>query len=222
MHRSIERRQTLAAEPGARRAGDADGDGWSGLLLLTGPMFAGKSSALIGMAAEAGRDVLVLKPAFDTRDAVNLVSSRDGSSIAARPVRDWPDDARSFAMLVIDEVQFLIAPHYRGDIVRDLLGAVSAGQRVAVGGLDTDYLRRPFEPVARLAEHAARHVRLAARCHVCGRPAHWTAKLAETGQRLELGCQELYEARCDRHWTAPQPARAAMAGGGAGPPMDTA
>jgi thymidine kinase len=182
------------------------------LLLMTGPMFAGKSSALIAHASACDGGVLVLKPAFDVRDGVSLVSSRDGSSIAALPVSSWPAQAASARTLVIDEVQFLVAPHYDGDIVDEVLGAVASGQKVVVGGLDTDYLKRPFEPVARLAGHAARHVRLTARCHVCDAPACWTAKRQETGRRLELGCDELYEARCDLHWSPPDAVPAAKAG----------
>ncbi|MCQ8279622.1 thymidine kinase [Acetobacteraceae bacterium KSS8] len=185
------------------------------LLLLTGPMFAGKSAALIAHAAteqqrRAGRDrdggdhaVLVLKPAFDIRDGADVVSSRDGTRIAARPVSEWPVDATEYGVVVIDEVQFMVAPHYRGDIVADIRSAVAAGCQVVAAGLDTDYMRRPFEPVVRLAAHASRHVRLSACCHRCAAPAAWTAKLHETGCRLELGSGNLYEARCDQHWAAP-------------------
>ncbi len=176
-------------------------------------MFAGKSAALIAHATNeqrrrAGSDhaVLVLKPAFDVRDGADVVSSRDGTRIAARPVSDWPSDADEYDVVVIDEVQFMVAPHYRGDIVADIRAAVAAGCQVVAGGLDTDYMRRPFEPVSRLAEHASRHVRLSARCHSCAAPAVWTAKRRETGCRLELGSENLYEARCEQHWSAPDQA----------------
>jgi thymidine kinase len=173
------------------------------LLLMTGPMFAGKSSALIAHAASQGDDVLVLKPAFDVRSGSDLVSSRDGTTMRALSISEWPAGAERANALVIDEVQFMVGPHYRGDIVDDVLDAVQHGQRVTVGGLDTDYMQCPFEVVTRLAEHADRHIRMSGRCHVCQAPASWTAKLHETGQRLELGCEDLYEARCDLHWSAP-------------------
>lgn len=173
------------------------------LLLLTGPMFAGKSSSLIAHARTHGDDVLVIKPAFDTRDGASMISSRDRSRIAALPVSSWPAQAAPHTALVIDEVQFMVAPHYTGDIVADIRAAVGAGAQVVVGGLDTDYMRRPFDVIVRLSAFAHRRVALSARCHVCAAPAAWTAKKNETGRRLELGDDDLYEARCDLHWTPP-------------------
>ena len=181
-----------------------DGSGTGELLLLTGPMFAGKSSSLIAHARAHADDVLVLKPAFDSRDGAAMISSRDGSRLPALPVSAWPEQAASRRALVIDEVQFMVAPHYEGDIVADIARAVAGGAQVAVGGLDADYLRRPFDVVARLAQQADRRVSLCARCHICDAPAPWTAKRCETGRLLELGDDDLYQARCDLQWTAPE------------------
>lgn len=179
-------------------------DGQRGeLVLITGPMFAGKSAALIAQAAAHGPEALVLKPAFDTRDGASVIASRDRSRAEALAIASWPDAAAVHPVLVIDEVQFMVAPHYAGDIVADIKRAVAAGACVTVGGLDTDYLRRPFDTITRLSACADRHLVLHARCHVCESPAMWTAKKTETGQRLELGDDDLYEARCEEHWTEP-------------------
>ena len=174
------------------------------LELITGPMFAGKSAALIARAAVHGSSALVMKPAFDTRDGAALIASRDLTQADALAVSAWPDAAaRAHPVLVIDEVQFMVAPHYAGDIVTDIEGAVSGGACVTIGGLDTDYLRRPFDTIVRLSASADRHLKLLARCHVCAAPAPWTAKKNDTGHLLELGDDDLYEARCDRHWAPP-------------------
>jgi len=191
----VQTTQPRADLRGLSRAGE--------FVLITGPMFAGKSSALIAAAASHSR-ALVLKPAFDTRDGNAVIASRDSSRAAARPVAAWPDDAHRHAIIVIDEAQFLVAPHYAGDLLADIEAARSAGVAVVAGGLDTDYLRRPFPLIARLAAQADRHERLLARCHVCGEPAPWTFKKQETGRLLEPGGDELYEARCDLHWHAPE------------------
>ncbi|MBE7209864.1 MAG: thymidine kinase [Gluconacetobacter diazotrophicus] len=180
------------------------------LTLLTGPMFAGKSAHLIRAArAAAATDpagVLALKPAFDTRAPLSRLLSRDESApeTPALPVSSWPHDAaRNRTLLILDEVQFLVAPHYDGDVVADIECALLAGSDVLAGGLDTDYHRHPFAVVVRLRERADRHHPLLARCHACGAPAPWTAKKRDTGALLEPGDAELYEARCDRHWTDP-------------------
>jgi thymidine kinase len=163
-------------------------------------MFAGKTSAFIAQARRS--QALALKPAFDTRGGDRLVS-RDGSAIRALAVSSWPAEAAGCPILVLDEAQFMTAPHYAGDVVEDVLGAVRAGAAVTVSGLDTDYLRRPFAVMARFRALAHQEMVLRARCHVCGEPAPWTAKTSETGHLLEVGDAGLYEARCDAHWSAP-------------------
>jgi thymidine kinase len=179
-------------------------DGRGELVLITGPMFAGKSAALIAQARAHGPTALVLKPAFDTRDGSAVIASRDRTRADALPVSAWPEEqARTHPVLVIDEAQFMVSPHYAGDLVADVGRAVARGARITVGALDTDYLRRPFDLVTRLAAVADRHVVLHARCHTCDAPAMWTAKKNETGHRLELGDDDLYEARCHAHWTEP-------------------
>ncbi len=186
------------------------------LTVITGPMFAGKTSVLIGRARRQA-SVLALKPAFDTRAGAALIRSRDHSAMPALPIASWPAEAAGRAALVLDEAQFMTAAHYAGDVVADVLGAVQDGASVTVSGLDTDYLRRPFEVIARLRAVADEQVVLRARCHVCGAPAAWTAKKAETGRLLEVGDQELYKARCDAHWSRPEAGQAFMADPGRSP-----
>ncbi len=154
------------------------------LTMITGPMFAGKSAALIARAGRRPGETLILVPAFDGRGDGTLRS-------------------REHPALLLDEARFITAPHHRGDVVADVLGAVRGGAAVAVGGLDTDYRRQPCEGTARLRAGADEGAGLRARCHVGGAPAAWTAKKRETGRRLEVGDLALYEARCDAHWSLP-------------------
>jgi len=168
-------------------------------------MFAGKSARLIDEARVADHDgvAMVLKPAFDTRDAAGEVRSRNGTTIACHAVAAWPDLPPAARAVFIDEAQFLTAQNYRGDLLADVEAALARGLDVLVAGLDTDYHRAPFAIMAALSARADRHVRLRARCHACGAPAAWTAKRAETGRLLEPGDEGLYEARCDLHWQEP-------------------
>ncbi|GBR50272.1 thymidine kinase [Neokomagataea thailandica NBRC 106555] len=175
------------------------------LVLYVGPMFSGKSAHLIAEAHAAPcsvESVLVLKPAFDTRSGAEI-ASRNGTSLAARSVAAWPEDAGQYKAVVLDEVQFMVQPHYEGNIVAELLEARDQGTTVIVGGLDTDYRKQAFPIVEALAKHADDVRALTARCHVCGRAARWTAKMHDTGQLLETGDSELYQALCDAHWHLP-------------------
>ncbi|GAN53304.1 thymidine kinase [Tanticharoenia sakaeratensis] len=172
------------------------------LTLLSGPMFSGKSAHLIDAVRRDPEGTLVLKPAFDTRGGDKL-TSRATPPCPARDVSAWPEDAMRARLVVLDEAHFMVAPHYNGDVVDDILRTRASGVDLLIAGLDMDYRRRPFAVMARLAELADRHEHLLARCHVCNEPARWSAKRAETGHRLETGDSELYEARCDKHFTVP-------------------
>lgn len=173
------------------------------LTVITGPMFAGKTSALIRLMHRHGPGVLVLKPAFDTRSGKATISSRNHSSHRALAITSWPAEAARYPVLALDEAQFMTAPRYAGDVVADGLAAVRAGVVLVVSGLDTDYMRQPFEILERFRGLADEEVVLRARCHVCGAPAAWTAKKTDTGRLLEVGDVDLYDARCDAHWSPP-------------------
>ncbi|WP_068169230.1 thymidine kinase [Neokomagataea thailandica] len=176
------------------------------LVLYVGPMFSGKSAHLIAAAHAAPcplEKVLVLKPAFDTRSGAEI-ASRNGLSLAARSVASWPQDIEEYEAIVLDEAQFMVSPHYEGDIVEELLAARACGMTVIVGGLNTDYRKEDFPIVAALAKHADEVHALAAWCHICGDTARWTAKIRDTGQLLETGDSELYQALCEAHWHLPE------------------
>lgn len=173
------------------------------LTVYAGPMFSGKSAHLIRAISLASGRVLCLAPAFDNRSG-HSIHSREGRSYPARSIACWPSDVGQFGMVVADEAHFQVSPHYRGDVVQDIISTRARGVDVVVGGLDTDYHRETFPVMQRLMAEADEVVMLEARCHVCGGPARWTAKKKETGCILETGDADLYEARCDAHWTLPE------------------
>ena len=70
------------------------------------------------------------------------------------------------------------------------------GKRVIVAGLDQDYLGKPFEPMPQLLAIAEYITKTHAICMVCGNPASHTQRLVPSGDRVLLGSQGLYEARC--------------------------
>src|SRR5258707_8324771 len=70
------------------------------------------------------------------------------------------------------------------------------GKRVIVAGLDQDYLGKPFEPMPQLLAIAEYITKTLAICMVCGNPANHTQRLVPGGDRVLLGAQGTYEARC--------------------------
>ncbi len=186
----------------------------SSLTVLTGPMFAGKTTSLIAAvnAAVAGEGaaVVILKPAMDNRYAENAIVTHDGVAHLAVPVAS-PDDvfaAVSAAAggdaqplhVFADEVQFMERPHFDGDFHLVVHALLMAGHRVTCGGLDCDWRGMPFDVTARLLAMADHVTKLTARCVVTGLPAQKTYKKVADDARVALGAADTYEPRSNAVW----------------------
>jgi thymidine kinase len=153
--------------------------GHSGLEVIVGSMFSGKSEELIRRvkrAVIARRNVQVFKPVIDDRYGVEVVRSHDGDSFVARPVRSSGEIAGLLSpettVVGVDEVQFFDPGIV--DVVRSL---VTNGRRVICAGLDLDFRGEPFGPVPTLLALAERVDKLEAICVVCGEPATRTQRI---------------------------------------------
>ncbi len=172
------------------------------LTVVTGPMFSGKTSHILAAVAHR-TDSIVFKPAMDTRYSISEVVSHTGQRVEATPVQ-IPDDlapAEAYKLICLDEVQFLTSPYYGGDIIRAVKVLLRAGRDVLVSGLDTDWKGDAFPITATLAAMADEVIKLRAKCSICGHPASKTYKKTRQGQIVELGNGDIYEARCNTHWS---------------------
>jgi thymidine kinase len=172
--------------------------GW--IEVIVGSMFSGKSEELIRRlrrAQIARQQVQIFKPAIDTRYADDHIVSHSEMRIASCTVpssRAMLDLVRPETEVVgIDEGQFF-------DLELPMICNTLAdqGRRVIVAGLDQDYLGKPFEPMPQLLAIAEFITKTHAVCMVCGNPANHTQRLVTSGDRVLLGAQGLYEARCRR------------------------
>jgi thymidine kinase len=178
--------------------------GHSGLEVIVGSMFSGKSEELIRRvkrAVIARRAVQVFKPAIDDRYGIEVVRSHDGDSFQARPVRS-SDEILTLVLpettvVGVDEVQF-----FDPDVVQVVRELVASGRRVICAGLDLDFRGEPFGPVPVLLALAERVDKLEAICVVCGEPATRTQRIVNgvpafyDDPIIVIGAQEAYEARC--------------------------
>jgi thymidine kinase len=184
------------------------------LTVIAGPMFAGKTTALIERArliagGEPGAFVIV-KPAIDTRYARDAIVSHDGVSWRATPVADAKrvrdlvataaHNAGEPVHVFCDEVQFLDAPRFRGKFHEVVHALLTEGHPVTCAGLDLDYRGLPFDVTARLLAMADHVVKLKARCVVTGAPAAKTYRKTASGERVQLGAGDIYEPRCNGAW----------------------
>jgi thymidine kinase len=170
--------------------------GW--IEVIVGSMFSGKSEELIRRlrrAQIARQKVQIFKPALDKRYAEDAIVSHSEMRISSRAVvnsRALLDLVEDDTEVVgIDEGQFfdLELP----TVVDEL---ANRGKRVIVAGLDQDYLGKPFEPMPQLLAIAEYITKTLAICMVCGNPANHTQRLVPSGDRVLLGAQGTYEARC--------------------------
>ena len=171
-------------------------EGW--VEVICGPMFSGKSEELIRRVTRskiARIPVQVFKPALDDRYADTEVVSHSEWRVDAVPVADSTELLRAVSpvtrVIGIDEAQF-----FDEGLVEVVDNLATTGKQVIVAGLDTDYLRRPFEPIPSLCDRAEYVVKMLAVCHRCGGPALYTQRIVKSDELVVLGAQDAYEARC--------------------------
>jgi thymidine kinase len=170
--------------------------GW--IEVIVGSMFSGKSEELIRRlrrAQIARQKVQIFKPSVDTRFADDDIVSHSDMRIPSRTV------TQSRALLDLVEEDTEVVGIDEGQFFDQELPAIvnelaNRGKRVIVAGLDQDYLGKPFEPMPQLLAIAEYITKTLAICMVCGNPANHTQRLVSSGDRVLVGAQGLYEARC--------------------------
>lgn len=187
------------------------------LKLYIGPMFSGKSTAIIfelARMADIGFDTLYINHADDNRstEAQDTVVSTHNSQytnlsrkINSMKVSTLSDiDVRDYNYIAIDEGQFF------PDLYKSVIIWVTAyGKNVLVASLDGDAFRRKFGQVLDLIPHADKVKKLKAICDICltnerkARPAPFTARFGDNKEAKVIGGPEKYKAVCrschDKH-----------------------
>lgn len=176
----------------------APATGW--IEVIVGSMFSGKTEELIRRlrrAQIARQHVQIFKPAVDTRYSEDHIVShselRIPSDTAATAKELLSKVKPETEVLGIDEGQFFDA-----ELPGVATTLAARGVRVVVAGLDQDYLGKPFEPMPQLLAIAEYITKTRAICMVCGNPANHTQRLVHSTDRVLLGAQGTYEARCRR------------------------
>ncbi|MGH6629772.1 MAG: thymidine kinase [Burkholderiales bacterium] len=179
--------------------------GW--IEVICGSMFSGKSEELIRRlrrAIIARQHVQIFKPSIDQRYAdAEIVSHSEMRlpSVAVANSAELLEKLDDLTEVVgVDEAQFFDA-----GVVHACERMADQGKRVIVAGLDKDYRGAPFEPMPALMAIAEDVTKTLAVCMRCGSPANNTQRLVESEERVVVGAQGLYEARCRRCFEPPDP-----------------
>lgn len=175
------------------------------LELIVGPMFAGKTSALLKKAREFKDEMVLIKPSFDTRYGICEIKTHDGVAASAfnlsntTEILNSPEINNSKAVF-FDEIQFFTAPLFDGNIIECIQTLRQRGINITCSGLDLNWKGEAFEIVSQLKKVATIVNSLKARCAKCGEPAIYSHKRTCSGSDIELGASELYEPRCAKHF----------------------
>tara|TARA_B100000579_G_scaffold276479_1_gene228650 strand:- start:17788 stop:18321 length:534 start_codon:yes stop_codon:yes gene_type:complete len=164
--------------------------------VITGCMFAGKTTELINRLKSTNKKYLLVKPALDTRDMENKICTHDGvfeTGIQVNRLLDISKHLDDISVLGVDEAQFFDSP-----IIEDIREISSKGISIILAGLAKDYLNKPFGYMSKIIEMSNSVTWLKAKCHQCGLEATYShRKQRESESQVVIGDAEKYEALCE-------------------------
>ena len=177
------------------------------LELYLGPMFAGKSSAVLGVIRRnliIGRQTLCLTSSLDNRytsDAKITSHNKDSypatAVVTLTPLLETPDFQRA-ECIIIEEAQFF------SDLRDFVLPAVEEfGKSVICVGLDGDSDRRPFGQLLDLVPYADKIHKFTALCRRCGDGTDALFTFRRAGApttQIAVGSHDTYEPLCRLHY----------------------
>ncbi len=173
------------------------------LLVICGPMFAGKTTELqrrIALAQAAGERVLVVKPARDTRYGESEIVTHTGVRVPARSVATLHEIVDEIVDEIVGEIVDFIAideiHFFASDAVAPIEALLARGTRVAVAGCDIDHFGDVFAPFDALIPRASEVARIYGVCHRCGAPSTHSERLVATTERIIVGGVKEFIATC--------------------------
>lgn len=187
------------------------------LIYVYAAMNSGKSSQALQVAfnyKERGMNVVMMKPAIDTRDG-ECISSRIGLSAPCLMIDKDTDLYKMVAENCIDETACVIvdeAQFLSEEQVKQLTCVVDIFRLpVMCYGLRTDFQGKLFPGSAALFEHADEIRELRTICW-CGKKATHVLRLNDgqvvrEGAQVQIGGNDSYVSVCRRHWREGTPSQ---------------
>ena len=186
--------------------------------VICGPMFCGKTEALINRLSafsRVGIKVIAIKPSIDDRYSKTEIVSHLNTKIEAKVVTSntsapWLESAPQFekdpfffckepVIIGIDEAQFFKVGMWRES--QFLLEKYPNVARLIFAGLDMDCSGTPFGDMNNLMAIADSVTKLRAICSVCSGDATMTyKKTPDKIDVIDIGGADKYESRCFSHW----------------------
>lgn len=173
--------------------------------LIVGPMFAGKSTALLRKARESiakGLEVVLVKSSKDDRYSQQHVITHDGDRLPCHTASTLQELRSSLGgtytsahVVAIDEAQFF------PDLYRFVVHAAdNEGKTVYVAGLDGDFKRQRFGDLLDLIPMADHVEKLKGTCQFCEQPSLFSLRVAADDRQELVGGRDKYVPTCRQHY----------------------
>lgn len=177
------------------------------LVVITGPMFSGKTSRLLELLERemrAGRRTILFKPELDHRYSKAHVVTHKGimlpaviSPIGSKARKFILEKSDSFDVIGVDEAQFWDSKSNLHELLDEL---VFLKKLVYVSALNKNIKNEAFETTSNLLSSADEIHALTSVCAKCGNDATLTQKIKNNkevfGKVIEVGGNGKYEPRC--------------------------
>ncbi len=171
------------------------------LVLIIGPMFAGKTTYLINQATKLGKEkVLIAKPRLDSRYSKKAIVNHNHIKLSAQVVNEKSKNDLidlynpKYEYLFLDEANFFSF----SSLWPQLKFWLEKGKNVFLAGLEYDYRRQIFGPLHRLRQYADEVVQLYAVCDGCGGKATLSYRKKPRWGQVVVGGADLYGACCPK------------------------
>ena len=185
----------------------------SGLELIVGPMFAGKTTELmrrLNLYNEMRMRVLYINSSLDTRDDLfsthNATLKKNNNIVCVKTDRigDITDTIKDYDIIGIDEGHFFSDLYQNVRLIVDEMG-----KKVIISGLDGDYRREQFGDIVRLVplcDSITKYRPFCELCHNDGRivPAIFTHRHCNNNDTVDVGGKEKYYPTCRSCYLKPK------------------
>jgi thymidine kinase len=177
-------------------------------ILISGPMFSGKTTHLISYAQRfrtAHKKMLFVKHSIDTRYSSDpevishdglVFKSDDQSScriITTTTLNDISDEfVQNVDCILIDEGQFF---DDLGVFIKKFVNT----KTIVVSSLISDFRMQPFTNTVSTISFADTIYHMSANCAVCEAETSFTARVVNNDSQILVGSTDAYEPRCRQH-----------------------
>ena len=167
------------------------------LEIIMGPMFSGKTEALIEKYITLSSSKIMAYNFFkDTRYGDNIIASHSGSSIPCKNIQtisEIMNDVKGIQTvhyILINEAQFF------SDLKENVVKLVETyNKKVIICGLDCDYKREKFGEMWDLIPYADSVIKLKGKCNNCNNDSLFTHRITKE-QKQELIGNDIYIPLC--------------------------